>query len=145
MSDLSQITARLKIDEGFGPYVFLDTRGYSTLGYGICVDERGGVPISDAIATAWLEERATAAQATAEAYPWWPNLDNARGNLVVCLLYNMGKPRFDTFVQLQAALGLRPPDYATAATQLVASEWYGQVGDRGPLYATIMASGVWPA
>ena len=139
---IADVVERLKTDEGFNGYVYLDSRGYSTLGYGFCVDIRCNSPIPAQIATAWLTLRATAAQTTAEAYPWWSSLNDARQNIVVCLLYNLGKPRFDTFVAMQAALAAG--NWEEAADQLQDSTWYTQVGVRGSLYVQILATGNWP-
>lgn len=138
---LLDVVARLKLDEGFNGYVYLDSRGFATLGYGFCVDTRCGTPLPDAVATAWLSQLASNAQSTASTYPWWSSLNDARQNVVTCLLYNLGKPRFDEFVQMQAALAAG--NWSEAADQLKASAWYTQVGVRGPLYVQIMASGAW--
>ena len=139
---INEIVARLQIDEGFFPYATADSRGYLTLANGICVDVRCGVPIEQEIATAWLTLRATQAQSAAQGYPWWPSLNDARQNIVACLLYNLGKPRFDTFVAMQAALAAG--NWEEAADQLQDSTWYTQVGVRGSLYVQILATGNWP-
>jgi lysozyme len=140
---ISDVIARLKTDEGFGPYVYLDTRGFSTLGYGFCVDRRGGSPIPDSIAQAWLTLVAAQAQSEAANYPWWTNLDDARQNIVTCLIYNLGKPVFDTFTLMQAALAAG--NWQEAANELQNSKWYTEVGARGPLYVQILANGNWPS
>jgi lysozyme len=139
---ISEVISRLKIDEGFYPYVYLDTRNFSTLGFGFCVDRRGGIPLPDEIASSWLALLAGEAQATAQTYPWWPSLNDARQNVITCLLYNLGQPKFDTFVLLQAALVAG--DWQEAANQLENSAWFRQVGVRGSVYVQILATGNWP-
>ena len=139
---INEIVARLQIDEGFFSYATADSRGYLTLANGICVDMRCGVPIEQEIATAWLTLRATGAQSAAQGYSWWPSLNDARQNLITCLIYNLGERGFNAFAKLQAALGIG--DYSTAADELQNSLWFTQVGVRGPAYVNILRTGIWP-
>lgn len=140
--DLQQIKARLLIDEGSEPFVYQDTRGFWTIGVGFCIDSRVGARLPDKVRDFWLE------CLVVEAMNKLPTLsevltgvDEIRKQLLVCLLYNMGKAHLEAFHLMLTALSAG--DYDEAANQLQNSAWFKEVGVRGPLYVRIMRTGVW--
>lgn len=131
--DLVESTA---FHEGFRANAYQDTEGVWTIGYGTNLQE---LKITKALARVWLEEKLEEAQAEAEQYPWFRQLNRARRNVVIEMLYNLGRPRFNTFRNFQAALLAR--NWQKASEEMLDSKWAEQVGRRADRLATLMRTG----
>ena len=62
------------------------------------------------------------------SYVWFPILNDQRQNVIVNIVFNMGKARFDKFVNTQAAIARG--EIEAAAQGLENSLWYKQVKSR---------------
>lgn len=82
-----------------------------------------------------------AAQAQcAQAFGWWPQLDEVRREALVNLTFNMGMQRLAGFRNMLAAI--QAADYDTAAEELMNSAYAKQVGARAQRLANQLRTGV---
>jgi lysozyme len=126
MSDATDLAvARCKINEGFRPTKYLDTRGFLTIGYGFCVD----MGISEYAAEKLLEAQLEEAETDAEgAFKWYYTLDDVRRSVIAELVFNMGLSHLLGFTKMLDACTREAWD--EAANELLHSAWFGQVGNR---------------
>jgi lysozyme len=73
------------------------------------------------------------------AFPGWRNHDDARQNVLLELLFNLGAPRLAKFERMWSALQAK--DYAQAANEMLSSKWAAQVGNRATTLAERMRTG----
>jgi lysozyme len=60
-----------------------------------------------------------------QIFPFYKKFTRARQEVLIELLFNMGMPRFLTFIHMIHAINIS--DWEEAAKQLRQSKWYGQV------------------
>lgn len=90
MSAIDYAVARLKIEEGFRGLKYVDSRGYTTIGYGLNVDS-GITPFAAAaLLTAQVQELHNALR----TYTWYGNLDPARQSACLDIAFNEGLHQF---------------------------------------------------
>lgn len=137
----SLILESLKRHEGYRQRPYIDTVGKLTVGYGRNLDDRG---LSRDEASMLLEHDVTLAiQECLQVWPWLAKLDEVRSAVIVELAVNMGVPVLRGFRKLFAAL--EKDDYATAAAELLDSQWRTDVGPhRSGRLAQQLASGKVP-
>lgn len=83
----------------------------------------------------------TAAQTQcAQAFGWWPQLDEVRREVLVNLTFNMGMQRLVGFRNMLAAV--KAGDYGIAAEELLDSAYAKQVGGRAVRLANQLRTGV---
>ena len=70
---------------------------------------------------------------------WWGELDDVRARVLVDLCFNMGWARLSGFHHFIAAMCLG--NYQGAAAELENSQWFGQVGVRGPRLVNMVRTG----
>lgn len=116
--------------EGYKTVVYMDTMGNPTVGIGH-MDKHliPGTICSASQIEAFYEQDVADAITTANKFIDMSTLDDCRQRVIVQLAYNMGY-RLMQFVEFKIALVKQ--DWNGAAEQLVNSEWYGEIGERGP-------------
>jgi len=129
---------QLKIDEGVVYATYKDHLGYPTFGVGHLVlktDPEYGVPEGTAVSEDRVREcfEKDLEIATSECYALYgPGtfvaLPDEVQQILVNLMFNMGRPRLSGFKNFNAAVV--KGNWATAADEMVDSRWYTQVGDR---------------
>ena len=136
MRDLITLAAQLTEDEGRRLDLYFDTRGNPSIGVGRNL--RNG--ISNAVCDLMLQEdMATAAAAVAAHWPWSDGLPDAQWNVLIGLCFNLGAAKLSGFVRFLAAMEIG--DWAAAAMELRNSDWWNEVGERGPrTVARLLAS-----
>jgi len=72
-------------------------------------------------------------------FDWFEALDPIRRKVVIDMRYNLGPTRFRGFKKMIAALARG--DYKAAATEMVDSAWYHQVGTRARRLVEMMRTG----
>lgn len=122
--DLIRLKADIKQNEGFRGLPYLDTQGKVTIGFGrnltdnpLTEDEGWGLSMSYILA-AYNDAHALVAS--------WSLLNDARQNVLVELVYNIGLGKALGFKKMCAALDQQ--DYVEAANQLLDSQWRIDVG-----------------
>jgi len=125
----SALLDTLRSDEGFRPYVYDDTEGFATIGYGFLVDARKGVGLPRPVAEFWLQYAVN--ERLAELQRLWPafndqpaEVKDAIGNMV----YQLGPAGVMKFKRMLAAL--EAGDRATAADEAEDSAWFAQTPNR---------------
>ena len=131
----------IKHHEGVVPYAYADSRGYWTIGCGRLVDQELGGGLSEDEIDYLLANDLKRCQAEAESYPWYAELNEPRKAVVISMLFNLGKPRWDQFARAQARIA--EGAYAEAASEMLDSRWASQVGKRSEELAGMMISGEW--
>lgn len=127
--DMARLKEQLERQEGYNDSPYKDTNGYWTIGIGHLVDDKLGAGLDREVVL--LQEELDIKRAYNEAlnYQWFSALSDARQNVVINLLFNLGRVRFDKFVQTQLAMSRG--DVEAAAKGLENSLWFKQVGRRG--------------
>jgi lysozyme len=133
-------------DEGFRPYPYKDTRGFSTVGVGHNLDahplpnetypmslERAKEVLADDVARIWAELQG--------ALPWVVTLPDAICGCLKNLAFNMGIGGLLEFRHMLA--DVHAGEYAAAATEMQHSLWYSEVGDRAKRLVKQMQAGEW--
>jgi lysozyme len=138
---MSKLIEMIRRHEGVVPHAYQDSRGYWTIGVGRLVDEDLGGGLSDDEIDYLLTNDINRCIEEAQTYPWFAGLSEPRQAVVISLLFNLGKPRWDGFKKAQAAI--EAGDYGEAASQMLDSRWAAQVGKRADDMAAMMISGEW--
>ena len=120
---LARLEGTIEQAEGCRLTAYQDTLGVWTIGIGTNLQE---LRIDRGTAVAWLRAKVYQSERDAGTFPWYAGLTLNRQLAIIELIYNMGRPRFTGFVHMISALAAK--DYPTAAAELVASAWTGQVG-----------------
>ena len=125
MDNVDRLIEQLKRHEGVELMPYKDTEGLTTIGVGRNIQHNG---IRMVEADFMLMNDIKDCMEEANTYHWYKDLSGARKAVIINMLFNLGKPRFDKFVKFQAALaeGL----YDKASTEMLDSKWAKQVGKR---------------
>lgn len=133
--DNTKLKDMIKSHEGYRPYVYYDSLGFPTGGYGHAFLDRS--PISHDVALLLFEEDFSLA---VEDYNKLDlQLDSVRRAVVIDMLFNLGLTRFRGFRKTIKAL--RRGDYDTAAKEMLDSKWAKQVKSRAFRLARMMKTG----
>ena len=135
--DVNDLKAQLIRDEGLRLKPYLDTAGKWTIGVGRNLSDDGLTPTEVDILL--LADIQRVQRELNVAIPWWLSMDNKRQLVFANMVFNMGLPRFLGFKRMLAAA--KVGDYATAAKEMLDSEWSKQVGDRAERLAKMMEEG----
>ena len=133
----NRVFEQLKIDEGVVYEIYLDHLGYPTLGVGHLILE-GDLEHGQSVGTEVSEERVktlftldlnTAISECEVLYDdCWDGFPEEVQEILVNMLFNMGRPRLSKFKKMNAALA--EGDWKTASIEGRDSRWYNQVGNR---------------
>ena len=133
------IIEQLKRDEGYERYVYNDTQGVPTVGYGFNLRDEGLMPDEcEYVLRCKVAQRCVN---LVNAMPWTANLDDARQGVLLNMAYNLGLAGLLGFGKMIGAL--QKGDHETAAEEMLASEWATQVGARAQRLAVQMRTGEW--
>jgi lysozyme len=125
--------------EGLELKPYLDTVGKWTIAVGRNLSDVG---ISREEAMILLENDLTRCFKEARKLSWWHGLDVVRQEVIICMIFNLGFPRF---MQFQKFLGyMAQKDYKNAAEEMLKSRWAIQVGKRATELSLIMHDGKYP-
>ena len=128
---------QLKIDEGVIYEVYEDHLGYPTFGVGHLIlesDPEYGQPIGtdispERVADAFDHDLDIAISECETLYgAAWFYLPEEVQEILVNMLFNMGRPRLTKFKKMNSAI--EAGDWKTAAVEGRDSRWYNQVGAR---------------
>lgn len=117
---------RLKLHEGYRNRVYKDTVGKQTIGYGWNIDD---TPIYREVAELQLRMKLAECEKELEkALDFWPNLSQARKEVLLDMCFNLGLAGLLGFKNTLRLIG--ESRHAEAASQMLKSKWATQVGDR---------------
>ena len=146
--------AMLKGHEGFRNKVYPDSKGKATIGYGRNIDDNPLTPeerthlglkpgekvksITKAQAEYLFKNDVNTAIVDAQTVlgETWKTLDPARKDVVINMLYNMGKNKVLGFKKAMAAI--KSGNWEVAAKEMLDSDWREDVGNRAHQLADIM-------
>jgi len=126
----------VKIGEGLRLFPYRCTAGKLTIGYGRNLDDVG---ISKEEAEYLLMKDLEKAEKEAEKFPVFKKLNQARKDVLIEMVFNLGYARLYGFKKMFAAL--EKGDYSEAANQMLDSNWHKQVGKRAERLAYFMRIG----
>jgi lysozyme len=135
---------------------YQDNRGFWTIGWGHCIDQRAGCQDLD---PALYETDGSISQVTADALlqvdianamtplvincsPWFQSLDPVRQAVLVDMSFEMGWPTFSKFVTFLGMVSAG--NYLAAADDMLRTAWAGEVPERAAEDAGMIRSGLWP-
>lgn len=130
MYPIDEIAEALKFEEGFSAHCYICTAGAHTVGYGRNIDEAGGIGISEDEADYLLRNDIERTIEECKQWDWFDDLDPNRQSVMVQLCFQLGAPRLSQFKLMLAALSQQPPDFETAAIELLDSRFATQVPER---------------
>ncbi len=136
MSD--RLLQQLKRHEGFRSQPYRDSVGVLTIGYGTNLQD--GITHEEAHSLLVFRLMRSRAELF-RAFPHAEVMQDARQDVLVNMVYNMGISRFMTFKRMRAAV--LDKDYAQAAREMLDSKWANQVGKRAEELALQMANGAY--
>ena len=130
----------LREEEGYRRFMYLDTEGIPTIGYGRNLKDVGINPIETEFL---LRNDMQSALIAAASFPWFDDLSDLRKAVIVDMIFNMGLPRFKTFKKMIRAVTNKV--YSVAALEMMNSKWARQVGKRADKLAYVMLNDKEPA
>jgi lysozyme len=136
-----KLVQQLAKHEGFVSHAYRDHLGYLTIGYGRLIDEELGGGITEEEAGYLLACDVGKYRQIAKKYDFYDGLNEPRQAVIVNMLFNLGEPRFNKFVNFQAAV--KAGDWAEAKVQMLNSRWAAQVSQRAVELARQMETGEW--
>ena len=132
-----RVFVQLQIDEGIVNEIYKDHLGYDTFGVGHLIlesDPEYGQPIGtdispERVADAFDHDLDIAISECETLYgAAWFYLPEEVQEILVNMLFNMGRPRLTKFKKMNSAI--EAGDWKTAAVEGRDSRWYNQVGAR---------------
>ena len=141
MKEYQKLIDQVKHHEGLVLHGYKDSRGYLTIGYGRLIDEELGGGITAAEAETLLLNDLTKVIAEAKQYDWYDGLNDPRKAVVISMMFNLGRPRFEKFVNTIAFI--RDGLFEEASEEMLNSKWAHQVGNRAIMLSRQMATGEW--
>jgi lysozyme len=124
---LAALTAELTTDEGRRALPYTDTKGYLSIGIGRNLTGRGLEP--EEIDYLFSNDVGACCATMDRQIPWWRSLPPTKQRVMINLCF-MGWGSLSTFKRFLAAM--QGQDWQEASEELVDSDWYRQVGTRGP-------------
>ena len=113
------------VHEGFSRYIYLDSVGVRTVGFGRNLDDRG---ISREEAEMLLLNDLETSTEEAKKFEFYENLTSNRRDVIVEMIFNLGLTRFKKF---KKTIGyINQVNYSAAADEMLDSKWADQVGQR---------------
>lgn len=132
------LSDRIARHEGYRQFVYNDTLGHPTVGFGRALDTRG-VTRDEATTLLGNDIAAFTAEVRA-ALPWTLSLDETRLGVLVEMAFQLGT---DGLLKFHQTLGcIQRGDWDGAATQMLGSLWAKQTPARAQELAEIVRSGL---
>ena len=137
---MSKLTDMLKRHEGVETHAYVDTVGKVTIGVGRNIDASGGIGLSDKEIKYLLSNDISRVELELyNAFDWFDELDETRGDAMVDICFNLGLPRLKRFKKALAAMAEK--DYVEASNQFMDSKWARQVGQRAVTISAMIETG----
>jgi lysozyme len=129
-------------DEGEINHAYQDSRGFWTIGSGICIDQRAGCGITHEENLYLLGNRVALAESQVRTQiPFSISLDPVRRAVLENMAFNEGIAHLLGFKKMLAAI--QAGDWETAAAEGLDSEWAHQVGSRANRLMQQLKTGQW--
>lgn len=132
------IVTQLKRDEGFRNRIYQDQFGIPTIGCGRNLRDVG---LSDDEVNFLLSNDVKRVSDALSQFAWFQSLDEVRQGVFVNMAFNMGVQGLLHFPHMLAAAALK--DWEGVASEMHASKWFVQVGERAARLQKQIITGVW--
>jgi|TARA_Y100000033_G_scaffold50268_1_gene60363 lysozyme len=134
--NIERVQKQLEIDEGVVYEIYTDHLGYPTFGIGHLItkndpefEEPVGTPVSkERVDSVFAVDIKIAEDECKVLYKFWEELPEEVQEILVNMMFNLGRPRLTKFKNMYAALEMG--DWTKAAAEGRDSRWYHQVGNR---------------
>ena len=139
--NLDAMREMLISNEGLSLKLYKCTAGITSIGVGRAIQTRG---ISEDEAMLMLNnDIEICVDALDKRYPWWKRLSEARQEVMVDLMFNLGESRLAKFVQFLQSMetASSAEDYTVAAEHLLDSLYAKQLPGRSKRNAEIIRGG----
>ena len=133
----AEYIALLKDDEGYRPYVYKDSLGVPTCGWGHALHV--GSPVPEKVCQLFLEE--DLARVDRDYKTLAINLDPVRAAVVRCMLFQLGLGGVKKFKRFLHSV--RTGDYRAASAHMLDSLWAKQTPRRAWRLADMMLTGIY--
>lgn len=138
--NLSQLTNDLKQDEGFSSFMYFDSVGLASIGYGRCIDKKVGCGISQQEAEYLLQNDIQAVVNQIDKnFPWFAKLSDNRQRAIANMVFQLGITRFLGFKNM--IIALENYNFIDAASEIRNSRYYAQVPKRAERIASSIETG----
>ena len=132
--DMKRLLASVKQHEGYKDHVYLDTRNKRTVGVGhLCVEDHWEdhkkYP-EEMLMNVLKDDLKNAIQGAGELCSDCPDLRDQAKELIVEMVFQLGKTGVSKFRNMWKALKEKPPSYSVAATEMLDSRWAKQTPNR---------------
>jgi lysozyme len=142
--NIDRVRKQLEIDEGVVYEIYNDHLGYPTFGIGHLVrktDPEYGLMVGDSVSKERVQEAfeadlAVACNECSILYYDWHKFPDEVQEILVNMMFNLGRPRLSKFRNMKKALDKR--DWKLAAVEGRDSLWYRQVSNRAERLMTRM-------
>ena len=135
--DIERIKNQLKSDEGYSRFVYQDTRGYWTIGYGLCVQEGIGEGMSELVADYALTMSVNMRiESIRKSIDFFDTLPPDAQFVLANMSYKLGVPGLCEFHQFLS--DLKTGQYAVASVDMLKSLWARQTPDRAQRLSNIV-------
>ena len=142
--NIERVQKQLEIDEGVVYKIYTDHLGYPTFGIGHLItkndpefEEPVGTPVSkERVDSVFAVDIKIAEDECKVLYKFWEELPEEVQEILVNMMFNLGRPRLTKFKKMNAALEMG--DWKIAAVEGRDSRWYHQVGNRSERLMTRM-------
>jgi lysozyme len=142
VNDTTNLERQLRGDEGRRKFVYLDSRGYWTIGIGRLVDERKGGGLRDAeIDFMFRNDVQDRVDALQQVLPWFIFLDIPRQGVLLNMSFQMGVEGLLGFKRTLSYV--KQGAYSQAAASMLESLWARQTSSRAHRLAKQMETGEW--
>ena len=125
MENYSKLLKQVQRHEGCELKPYRDTEGVLTIGYGRNLDDVG---ITKGEAETLLLNDLAIAVREAQTFDWYADLSEPRKQVIVNMIFNLGRPRFSKFVN--TIQFIQDEMYDQASEEMLNSLWAHQVGSR---------------
>ena len=142
--NIDRVRKQLEIDEGVVYEIYNDHLGYPTFGIGHLVrktDPEYGLMVGDSVSKDRVQEAfeadlSVACNECSILYYDWHKFPDEVQEILVNMMFNLGRPRLSKFKNMKKALDKR--DWKLAAVEGRDSLWYRQVSNRAERLMTRM-------
>ncbi len=134
--NIERVQKQLEIDEGVVYEIYTDHLGYPTFGIGHLItkndpefEEPVGTPVSkERVDSVFAIDIKIAEDECCVLYPFWEELPEEVQEILVNMMFNLGRPRLSKFKNMKRALD--NGNWQLAAAEGEDSLWYRQVTNR---------------
>lgn len=139
---MTRLKRLLKKHEGNRHFAYRCSAGKLTIGVGRCIDENGGIGLSEEEIDYLLDADIVRCLRELSTFEWFSDLDEVRQDAMVSICLNLGLTRLRGFKKALQAMKYNL--YEEAATEFLDSKWHSQVGFRAKELAEMIRTGEYP-